>query len=692
MVRAVDSRIEQVTVYARGARVRRAATLRGAVPGVVRFAGLPITVIDDTVRIEAVGNAVAAMARTGVEAPPAEVAAAEESESLRAARRRVALAEAEVARLTSALGRLERSFVEEDPSDEPPAAWSAVVAARRSLAAARVEREQKLRDEASAARREHEAAQRALVVELEKDARGGSARAAKLHELRKYVEVELASGSGDVTLRLEYQVAAARWAPSYVARLDGDRAVVEMRAVIAQASGEDWSGVALRLSTAEPERFAQLPELLPQKIGRRQQEPARRGFRPPPSGTEDLFADYDRSFPRSSRSFAGQVFDDSTFEGRMPVSGKLDQVSWDEESSAARAFEPMKTPPGDLAGGLKKRAATVPAAPPKVTRGRAAPGGPPPMQAIGMPPPAPSAGAAAPSTTPATAAAPPAMGPPTPRLDYGNLRMAVAGSVERGKLVPSPPSPAMSDAQVRANQAAARIAQLVLPAGCDAEWAHSYDYAYATEGSVDIASDAAWHSIAVTSRAGTVKVQHVAVPREQADVFRVAAIGNPFDGPLLPAPIDVYDRGQFLVTSEVDYTPPGARVEVGLGVDPQVKIARNVEFHEEATGMLRGGLRLVHAIAIDVENLSPRPIEVEVRERVPVKREGDDEVEVTIGKIEPAWERFTPDTDAPRDERLRGAHRWRISMAATSKQRLRATYEVKIAGKLELVGGNRREP
>ena len=175
-------------------------------------------------------------------------------------------------------------------------------------------------------------------------------------------------------------------------------------------------------------------------------------------------------------------------------------------------------------------------------------------------------------------------------------------------------------------------------------------------------------------------------------MFRVAAIANPFDGPLLAGPIDVYDRGQFLVTSEVDATPPNGTVEIGLGVDAQVKVARNVEFHEEATGMLRGGLKLVHAISIDIDNLAPRPIDVEIRERVPVTRDGEDDIEVSVGQVEPAWERWTPDATAPRDERLRGGYRWRVAIAANQKRLLRAGYEVKIAGKHELVGGNRREP
>ena len=163
------------------------------------------------------------------------------------------------------------------------------------------------------------------------------------------------------------------------------------------------------------------------------------------------------------------------------------------------------------------------------------------------------------------------------------------------------------------------------------------------------------------------------------------------DLPLLPGPIDIYDRGRFLIASRVDYTPPGGRVELGLGVDPQVKIARNTEFREEATGMLRGALRLHHAIAIEVENLSARPIEVEVRERVPVTAQGDDDVEVTLGRVDPAWERYAPEPEFAHEGKLRGGWRWRTGVPANGKRTLRAAYEIKIAGKHELVGGNRRE-
>jgi hypothetical protein len=521
---------------------------------------------------------------------------------------------------------------------------------------------------------------------IEREQRASTAKAARLHEVRKYAELDLDAASGDVTVRVEYQIAAARWAPSYVARLDGEQARFELRAVVAQSSGEDWTDVALRVSTAQPEQFTQLPELHPQKLGRRQHEPAPRGFRPPPSGADTLYADYERSFPRAM-TFGGAMRDEDTFEGVPPAApataesfAELADEVWDEESSRAKEMYRGAPPPAPMAAApLAKKA-------PSIVGGVAAAAAAPfaiMAQAVSRNAPG-GGGAPRDRSEPVPTA-------PTPRLDYGNLVMAPPRSPQRGTLVAAAVHGHGSIAARVATEVAI-VQQLPLPPGHDDEWAETYDYAFASDGNVEIKSDAAWHSIAITARASTAKLRHVAVPREQADVFRVAAITNPFEGPLLPGPIDVYDRGQFLVTSEVDYTSPGGVVDVGLGVDPAVKIARNVEYHEETSGMLRGALRLIHAISIEVENLAQRPIDLEVRERVPVTREGDDDVEVAIGKVDPPWERYTPDTDAPRDARLRGGFRWQILVPGATKKLLRAGYEVKIAGKHELVGGNRREP
>jgi len=686
---SVEARLERVTVYASGARVRRVTTVPAPLPGHVRITGLPVAVIDDTVRVEVGGPAIATGMRVGVDAPSAETAAAEDGPEVIAARRRVAHAGAEVERLTAALETVgAASAVQPDPSDDPPAPFEAVLAARRAVVAVKAERELALREALAAARREADDARKVLEAALDRDRRAGSARAPKLHELRKHVELELqATAASEIVIHVEYQVAAARWAPSYVARLEGDRVRLEVRAVVAQNTGEDWTAVPLALSTAEPDRFSLLPELAPQKIGRRQQELAKRGFRAPPAGADALYADYDRE-RKPHRAPAEEP-------APIPATTTLAAEVWDEQSS--RGKEAFATPPGgfhmqELGRGLPPPAPAA-APPPQQAPARRPTGmvlevrkkgGAPRLESQA----ATGGGMAKPD---AFGGAAPAGAVPLPRLDYGNLVMAPPSSPVRGTLQPAAPHRHASAIASDVTAAVAKLTVLPLPQGFQATWTHVYDYAFTTDGAVDVRSDGAWHSIPVTAKSGAAKLRHVAVPRAQADVFRVADLVNPFPGPLLPGPIDVYDRGRFLVTSEVDYTPPGAPVEVGLGVDPQVKIARNTEYREEAAGMLRGALRLHHGITIDVENLSQRPVELEVRERVPVTREGDDDVEVVVGRVEPAWERWTPEPGAPRDPRLRGGYRWKLKVPAAAKQSLRAQYEVRIAGKNELVGGNRRE-
>ena len=701
-VAAVDARLEHVTVYSSGARVRRVTTISAPLPSKVRIVGLPLSVIDDTVRVSVGGPALAVAVRVGVDVPDVATAAPEDSDELRGAKRRAAVADTEVERLVRALEVVTAAqVIEADPSDDPPAAWATVVAARRAIVALHSERELVLRDALANARRAADDAKRALETASDRDRRASSARAPKVHELRKYVELELSvTASDELQIHLEYLVAAARWAPSYVARLEGDQVRLQIRAAVAQDSGEDWTAVPLRLSTAEPARFAMLPELAPQKIGRRQQEPAKAGFRAPPQGAGALFADYLRDRARHRKPDEPQPFssesqfEDSTYEGRAPANPRpldarrMDDAmiaaeNWDEGSS--RAKERFSTPPRGVAS---------PAAfqPQSSTR---ASGGAPPRPATAQPAPAPPGGP--PMRAPTArleSTIEPIDGnvqPPPPRLDYGSLVMAAPSSPQRGTLVPAPPSPHASAISNEVGGARYRLGTLALPPGCVTDWSHTYDHAFDTDGAVDVRADGAWHSIAVTAKPSTAKLRHVSVPREQADVFRVASIANTFAGPLLPGPIDVYDRGRFLVTSEVDYTPPGGVVEIGLGVDAAVKIARNTEYREEATGMLRGGLRLIHAITIDVENVSAHTIDLEVRERVPVTRDGDTDIEVIATKVEPAWERWTPDPRSPHVQRLRGGHRWRLAVSANQKRTLRAAYEIKIAGKHELVGGNRRE-
>lgn len=69
------------------------------------------------------------------------------------------------------------------------------------------------------------------------------------------VTVEVAAAGPD-QVHLTYQVQGPGWTPSYRAALDTrtGKVVVERQALVAQATGEDWSKVALTLATGQPGR------------------------------------------------------------------------------------------------------------------------------------------------------------------------------------------------------------------------------------------------------------------------------------------------------------------------------------------------------------------------------------------------------------------------------------------------------
>jgi hypothetical protein len=745
----IASRIEEVTVYAGAARVRRRAEVEvGGGPSVVRVGGLPLALRDASVRLAAEGPVIAADVRVVVEIPEEDASLPPaDPEELDAARLEVAQLEAELARLNAVLDALAtlQPGARKRRDEQAVPAWSEAVAARLGVVELRAEREREVRAAMIEVQTALVQARRRRARAEDAFRRATTARNARPDELRKALVVTLRpSGEGGRgVLAVEYVVPGARWAPSYVARLGDGEARLELRAVIAQQTGEDWNGVKLALSTADAQSWTELPELPSLRIGRRQPPPLRAGWKPPPAGAEQLYADWDAAFARHREKLLPPPAHTLGLDTGEVMRGGHDEFEehevtspYAEEQTAVFAAPPrIGAPQGAAAPGYGAPPPMPPAAP--------APMAMPMMQAA----PAPKSRGVA-SAIGGVLAAPVALAAagagamrdavrrseperakkslarhqapadddssleadtvvPADLLAYGDLRMPPPTSPERGHLVHADRRDLYLAVMVsqrvtvqfdvlvaiaQAERRADRVVTLPTPPGTEGAWPDTYDFAFRADGTVEVPSDGVWHGVALGSRAAKVTVKHVVVPRESTDVFRVATLDNPHDAPLLPGPIDVYDGPDFVLTSHVDFTSPRGALELGLGVDQRVKSARRTKYREETAGMLRGSLRLEHEVEIDVENVGARPVDVEVRERVPVRAvEEDDDVEIGVDRVTPAWEPWEPEPESPGEPRLRGGHRWRVPLGAGEKKSLALAYHVKIAAKHELVGGNRRD-
>jgi hypothetical protein len=735
----VSSRIERVQVFRRGAVVTReavvdVASLAGA--DRIELAGLPLSLLDASarVRIVAVEPTTAAVTATGLQVgmyvkpglPPPK---APEQQAIDDVARRIEELE-ELARLIDNEVELLTSI----PVPDRPAAEEGRAPPPAPLAM-RLALETFVDDAAEARRLERrgleaqiKALRRELEALIERAHAASTAAAVQQDELSKSVIVPLAL-RGPVerfTVELRYFIPGARWAPAYHVKLarDGSSAVIHQRAHIAQRSGEDWTGVKLSLSTAMPLRYSELPELASIRIGKAQPAPPKRGFRPPPRGAAQLFADLDRDrqrvldavpSPRAWRRPALEPDPTGASTGAVaapsaPTSARKKAARSDrddlssitmsidrgallrEAASMADVGVDLDDPDLDFAddnlmaapppAGLAMRAAAPPSAASRSMR---------------APSPAPAAtrprGPGAGVDDVVDAIVFPLLRLPGPddiggrgRLMPVDVRRLYAESAARcGRPVPFDLAQLAERAEYDAMQAGGD-----LPAGCIdlGELTSNYDFSWTADGVIDVVADGAWHSVPLGDRQCAARVRYITVPREELLVYRVAVLQNPLASPLLSGPAEVYVGGEYVLTTTLPMVAARGELTLGLGVEQAIKVARNARFKEvrEGEGVV-AMVELVHDVDVELVNHLGRAVEIEVRERVPVAAPNA-EVQVSERDVTPAWEVWD---QQERGEVIKGGRRWQITVEAGATSTLKARYVLRLFSNAEIQGGNRRE-
>ncbi|HHO49864.1 MAG TPA: DUF4139 domain-containing protein, partial [Deltaproteobacteria bacterium] len=336
----------------------------------------------------------------------------------------------------------------------------------------------------------------------------------------------------DPTVELSYQIRGASWSPAYT--LDANQELSSgrfaMRALVIQGTGEDWSGVTLRLTTAPSLRTIDLPSLPSLRLGTHQ-PPAPPAWRPLPAGFEALF-------PKDLQELMAL---EGSGEPEPPPRAAATSSGWSDDIDLGGAVEDdidilADAEPWDIRGEdaeieelaiSVERSVDLPA--PQHARVMRSPGlfagsvgdaptAPPPPSPVQSAQPAPPGGRPAAPTKPkrrkpAPKTPPPALEVEIDRLDYGRLRLrgydARVGS--RGRLQPIDDRELLAEAglpaaaqdrlssclvSVRGRFSAIEDRALpphhVLPAPVG-----EGDQTFEAEGLVDLPSDGRPHSVAV---------------------------------------------------------------------------------------------------------------------------------------------------------------------------------------------------
>ena len=269
-----ESTLTAATIYPDRAVVTRTATALEVPAGTneISFSRLPATLLDESVQVTAKGTVAAALldiaTRTTFVTTEPDARFKTLEDQLLALRReeralndQCTVLDSQRALLTS-IEKVSTAPVSSRPGETPPA--------RPAL-----EDYEKLLGFSASQRGRFDAAAQKLDLDRTTLAEKIAATQAQLNELRgkqparrafKTVTVRLATdAAGKLDLVLSYGLPGASWTPAYDARLRSEKRQVQLDAfgLVRNATGEDWSAIALTLSTARPGLGGAAPEIAP---------------------------------------------------------------------------------------------------------------------------------------------------------------------------------------------------------------------------------------------------------------------------------------------------------------------------------------------------------------------------------------------------------------------------------------------
>lgn len=722
----LTSRIHRVVVHARGAVVTRAVTLPSPLPAEACELVVPsITPLAEPATFRALAKGsravVSVVAKFVVPDGPAKLGSATERVQTAEATR-VALCEErahvmgrrnQLAGIQFNLG-LERRFQK----------TNARTRIGDALAMTRLVQDELAELDARINKLDREITQAERAVEAARIAEHQARAAERAGVSRPTLACHVRLGPGQTpleALEIEYVVLAARFWPTYKAWLTkgATRVRLELDALVAQDTGEDWTNVEMALSTADLVHDARLPELPSLRFGRAT-PPRKRGYRPPPPGLETMFEAYDAAMVKNDE-VRTQVTVDAMRSAPPSVSAPAPRPSAaaPPPPPGMPGFGPppaMQTMAGRLSASMADESdefadlAAMPEGAKKKAKGGAS------LTRAGMAPP-PQARAAMSMAAPMPKAAPPLggfggggpagaasygmlavedeeaadlaldVGPVEPDdawLDFDSLKLPAGNEPRRGKLTRLPDDKVRSEAS-RAKQ---QIESMSNPARTKDPYVYRglFDYCYDAVGRGDVPSNGRPHRVHVQASEGPAKPRFRTAPRESTDVFREALIENPMGAPLCAGPMDVFLDGALVTTTESAAVDRGGVFVVGLGVEDRIRVARNARIEESSAGLLGGSTHVDHHVTVDITSSLGMPVNIEVLERIPVT--DDKDVSIKVTSAEPEAEVYDQsDLGSP----IRGGRRFRIDVAAGGKAKIAYGYRIKLPAKSEIVGGNRRE-
>lgn len=152
----------------------------------------------------------------------------------------------------------------------------------------------------------------------------------------------------------------------------------------------------------------------------------------------------------------------------------------------------------------------------------------------------------------------------------------------------------------------------------------------------DIPNDGTERKVLLTTQTLDAKLQHVVVPRLDLRAYLVSELTNTADFPLLAGTAGVFLAGSYLGDMELSTVAPGEKFEVAFGVDDGVTVRRTPRKIDGGAKALVGKRATSRwEWDIRIRNGHKRPIDVLVKEQVPMPSRDDIKVSLRPSNMVP---------------------------------------------------------
>ncbi|HUI31363.1 MAG TPA: mucoidy inhibitor MuiA family protein [Candidatus Acidoferrales bacterium] len=452
----------------------------------------------------------------------------------------------------------------------------------------------------------------------------------------KRVVVTLSSNKSDsANLQVSYVIGAASWAPLYDLHATSGDKVMELTysGVVRQATGEDWKNVMVTLSTAQPVANGAPPVLVPWQAGQHQmisQIPTINLQKDVGENNQQSMASLSLGIvqePGPGNTIRGRIIDRVTDEALPGANVVVVGTNYGAATNLDGYYSIANVPNGNyqlrvlLVGYQAMTSATFGVNSSSTRRGDFLLG---PLSIQGK-------------EVVVTA-------------ERQSQRTNIFQQLASNGTVSSPSSNAVTYYAAEVHERTAS-STFVIPAP------------------TDIPSDNNPHKVTIAIADLPVDLSYMCVPLASPGAYLTGRTKDSTDYPFISGPANVFLDNSFVATTSIGTVFPGEEFQTYLGTDEAIKVGRKLlkEF-TESTGLLSKKTKTTYDYLITVENDKKVPVDIDVKDQIPVS--SDEKIVVEL--LAPA------PTEAKPDEQ--GIIDWHLKLSPQEKKELHLKFSIEYPG------------